>query len=144
MGWLFKSGYSRKELIEDRTKDWERTTDGMTVTTTRLAHCYRGGSFAGVLWTVWERTFTKDGVEAQPTERWIGCDLMRHQKDYGWGYKDMEESMGPYYYSCPQKYLNLVPIEQYGGNEEWRANVQRYHARQQAKRSQRTPDKAAF
>ena len=141
MGWLFKSGYSRKELIEERTKDWERTRDGMTVNTARLAHCYRGGSFAGVLWTVWERTFTKDEVEAQPTERWIGCDLLRYQSD-AWGYKDLDESMHPYYYSCPMKYLNLVPIQQYGGNEEWRAGVERYHARQQAKRKLRTPVKA--
>lgn len=142
MGWLFKSGCSRRELIEERTKNWERTTDGMTVTTKRLAHCYRGGVFAGVLWTVWERSFTKNGTEVQPTERWIACDLMRYQKDYGWGYKDMDEAMHPYYYSCPLKYLNLVPIEQFGGNEEWRANVRRYHARQQAKRLQRTPSKA--
>lgn len=82
MGWLFKGGYSRRDLIEDRTRDWERTIDdGMTVTTTRLAHCYRGGVFAGVLWTVWERTFVNNGVEVKPTERWIGCDLLRHQKD---------------------------------------------------------------
>ncbi len=143
MGWLFRNGYSRKALIEERTKNWERTTpDGMTVTTSRLAHCYRGGVFAGVLWTVWERTFTKNEIEVQPAERWIACDLLRHQRDYGWGYKDMDESMGPYYYSCPLKYLNLVPIEQFGGNEEWRANVRRYHARQQAKRLQSTPSKA--
>jgi hypothetical protein len=144
MGWLFKNGYSRKELIEDRTKDWERTTDGMAVRTTRLAHCYRGGAFAGVLWTVWERTFTRDGVETQPTELWIGCDLLRYQKDFGWGYKDMEESCHPYYYSCPLKYLNLVPIEQFGGHEEWRANVRQYHARQQAKRKLRTPATSVF
>src|SRR5207244_4304144 len=106
MGWLFKEGCSRKELIAERTEDWDRTKDGGTqIKSTCLAHCYRGGSFSGILWSVWERTFTKNGQQAEPTQRWIVCDLMRYQRDYGWGYKDMEESMHPYYYSCPLKYL---------------------------------------
>lgn len=131
-------------MIAERAENWERTTpEGMTVKSVCLAHCYRGGAFSGVLWTAWERTFVKDGTEAEPTERWIGCDLLRYQKDFGWGFKDMEESMHPYYYSCPLKYLSLVPIDQYGGNAEWRENVQRYHARQQAKRRLRTPKSVA-
>jgi hypothetical protein len=113
MGWLFKSGCSRRDLVAERTKDWERTTpEGVSVKTTCLAHCYRGGAFSGVLWTVWGRSFTKDGVEVQNTERWIGCDLLRSQKGFGWGYKDLDESMGPYFYSCPLKYLDLVPIDE--------------------------------
>jgi hypothetical protein len=78
------------------------------------------------------------GQPTQPVERWITCDLLRHRKDYGWGYKDMDESLHPCYYSCPLGYLKMVPIEQYGGNVEWRSGVQAYHARQQKKRS-RTP-----
>jgi len=115
----------------------------MVVKSMCLAHCYRGGAFSGVLWTVWERTFVKDGVEAQQAERWIGCDLLRHQTGFGWGYKDMEESMFPYYFSCPLKYIGMVPIEKFGGHAEWRENVQRYHARQQVKRRMRTPKPVA-
>jgi hypothetical protein len=130
MGWLFTAGTNRRHLIAERTSDWHRQgAGGITVTTTCLAHCYRGGTFSGVLWAVWERTFTKDGQQTQPDERWITCDLLRHQKDYGWGYKDMDESMHPYFYSCPLGYLRMVPIEQYGGNVEWRNGVQAYHAR---------------
>lgn len=114
------------------------TEDGMQVDSVCLAHCYRGGSFSGVLWSVWERTFQRNGTEAQPTERWISCDLMRHERDFGCD-KDMEESMHPYYFSCPMKYLNLVPIEQFGGRADWREAVQRYHAHSQAKRKLRTP-----
>ena len=135
MGWLFRDGCIRRELIEERTKNWERTTeDGTLVKSACLAHCYRGGFGSGVLWTVWERTFTKDGQSVQPTERWIGCDLLRYQRDYGWGYKDMEESMHPYYYSCPLSYLGMVPIDQYGGNAEWREGVKAHHERRRAKR----------
>jgi hypothetical protein len=42
MGWLFKSGCSRRDLIAERTEDWKRTTpEGVVVKTTCLAHCYR-------------------------------------------------------------------------------------------------------
>lgn len=68
----------------------------------------------------------------QPTERWIGCDLLEYSKrDEGWGYKDMDESMHPYYYSCPLSYLDMVPVV---GSEEWRQGVREYHQRQRAKR----------
>jgi len=116
MGWLFKGGYTRRAMIADRTKNWDRTSDdGMLVESACLNHCYRGGIGSGVLWSVWERTFTKEGQLVQATERWIECDLLRYQRGFGWGYKDMEESMHPYYYSCPLSYLELVPIDQFGG-----------------------------
>ena len=52
---------------------------------------------------------------------------------------DMDESMFPFFFSCPLGYLDKVPIDQYGGNHEWREGVRDYHARQKAK--QRTPAK---
>jgi hypothetical protein len=134
MGWLFTRGLSRKDLIRERTQDWERASGEVQIKSTCLAHCYRGGIYSGVLWAVWERTFV--GGE-QPTERWITCDLLRYQKDYGWGYKDLDESMFPYFFSCPLKYLDMVPMEQFGGHAEWRECVKRYHAQQAEKRKQR-------
>jgi hypothetical protein len=133
MGWLFKPGSTRKGLIAERVEGWEHTTpDRTTVTSTCLAHCYRGGHFSGVLWTVWERTFEKNCDQVQPTERWIGCDLFHYSKsDDGWGYKDLEESMHPYFYSCPLRYLEMVPEV---ASEEWRKGVRNYHVRQRTKR----------
>ena len=143
MGWLFTRGMTRKEMIAERSKDWERTSDkGEAVRTTCLAHCYRGGAFSGVLWAVWERVFMKDDQQTRPIERWITCDLLRYQRDYGWGYKDMDESMHPYYYSCPLKYLGMVPIEQFGGNAEWRQGVQEWHKRRKERRLVRAGDTA--
>jgi hypothetical protein len=140
MGWLFTYGTTRKGLIAERAANWERTAeDGMVAKSVCLAHCYRGGIYSGVLWTVWERTFTKEGQQVRPTERWITCDLLRYQQNYGWGYKDMEESMHPFYYSCPLGYLEMVPIDQFGGHAEWREGVKNYHAQQAEKRRQRCP-----
>jgi hypothetical protein len=135
MGWLFPHGASRRSLIEERTKAWERQVGEMLVRTECLKHCFRGGRFRGVLWTVWRRTYVVGQNEVRPEERWIGCDLLQYSReDEGYGYKDMEESMHPYYYSCPLSYLDLVPIDKYGGNQEWREQVIEHHRRQAEKR----------
>jgi len=132
MGWLFTLGQSRKELVERRTMPWQRTQpDGTVVTSTCLAHCYRGCVFSGVLWSVWERTWTKDNQNVQEPERWIGCDLLAYQSGYGWGFKDLDESCGPYYFSCPLGYLAMAPV----ANETWREGVRSFHARLKAKRA---------
>jgi len=136
MGWTYPHGVNRKQLIAQRVEGWERDTDEMLVRSTCLKHCYRGGVFSGVLWTVWERTFTTEDKEVQPTERWIQCDLLRCDRGE-WGYKDMEESMGPYYFSCPLGYLELVPIDRFGGNAEWREEVIEHHRRRAEKRKGR-------
>lgn len=137
MGWLFRLGISRKELIAQNTQGSERTKeDGTVIKLECLAHCYRGGVFSGALWSVWERTFAKDGNQIEPPQRWIVCDLLRYL-DGEWGYKDIEESMHPYFYSSPLKYLDLVPIEQYGGHAEWRDLVRQYHVRITEKRHAR-------
>ena len=142
MGWLFKSGATRRGLIEERRKSWETTSGEMLVKSVCLAHCYRGCAFSGVLWSVRERTFTNNGEEVQPTERWIQCDLLQYQRDYGWGYKDLEEAAHPYYYSCPLKYLNMVPLDRFGGNAEWREEVKLHHQRSAEKRRQKAAAKA--
>lgn len=136
MGWLFRNDLTRKELIADITKDWERQTGEIIVQTECLAKCFRGG-FSGVLWAVWERRFIRDGEDAKPRQRWITCDLIEYRRDSGWGNKMIEESMHPYYYSCPMKYLNMVPIDEFGGNADWRAEVKRHHERRRDKRKSR-------
>ncbi|PHQ34957.1 hypothetical protein [Rhodopirellula bahusiensis] len=137
MGWLFREDITRKELIAERTESWERQSGETIVQSECLAHCFRGCGFSGVLWAVWERRFIKDGEDTEPTQRWITCDLIQYRRDAGFGYKDMDESMGPYYYSCPMKYLNMVPIDRFGGNSGWREMVIDHHQRQREKRKSR-------
>lgn len=119
MGWLFTPGQSRSQLIERliRHDDNERARH------LTLAHCVRGN----VLWTVREVTFktTESGYLPGFPQRYIGCDLMACQRGFGWGYKDMSESMGPCYYHCPLAYLDRVPE----ANAEWRAAVRLWHER---------------
>ena len=136
MGWTYPNGATRQSLIEDRIKSWERDINGITVKATCLASCFRGGRFSGILWAVWEQTFEKDGTQVEAERRWITCDMIGcHSKE--WGYKDMSEACGPFYYSCPLKYLDLVPLDRYGGNSSWRQQVREHHARQREKRQRR-------
>ena len=130
MGWYF--GYfSRDAIIKELTEpsDWVNP-DGKKVERRTLAHCCQGN----VLWSVQENF-----LEGVSQGRWIQCDLMKRYKAPGeeaeWGYKPMEESMHPYYYTCPLKYLDMVPDGSAGVSPEWRAKVRAYHAERKRKLS---------
>lgn len=115
MGWTFSYDNSRREIIARRTQ-------GTTQADGTRWECLRHTAIGNVLWTVWEVT---PGDTTKPASRFIGCDLLASGgKSMGWGYKDMCESMGPCYYTCPLSYLEMVPPR----NEEWRAMVREYHA----------------
>lgn len=43
----------------------------------------------------------------------------------------------PLFFSCPIGYLNMVPIDQYGGEPEWRAQVIKHHENKREKRRSR-------
>lgn len=53
MGWLFRAGGTRRELVDERTRSWATAgPNNMAVSTVCLAHCYRGNLYSGVLWSV--------------------------------------------------------------------------------------------
>ncbi|MBG7441587.1 hypothetical protein [Pseudomonas aeruginosa] len=119
MGWLFSS-HTRAELIRVLTQPEDHAHAHVHV----IAHALRGN----VLWSVTEVTAKTEGVhpEFAPGEpmRYIRCDLL--QRSGGkWGYKAMDESMAPYYYSCPLRYLDMAKELSPG----WREKVRAYHAR---------------
>lgn len=150
MGWYFTDGQNhRSDLIAERVKsrDWTND-DGTVVKMAALKHCYKGGMRSGVLYVVWEQTRTpKTG--APESKRFIEIDLLKYHG--GWGYKDMEESMGPVACSCPLSYLEMVPEQtcqpdcetckkdscsrKWG--RDWRGRVRAYHERKKAEREQR-------
>ena len=133
MGWLVSSTWTRKSLIQERTECWSTKKNSVAegkptyIVSTCLKHCYRGNAFSGVLWGVWEQRLHDTQTDAElKTELFISCDLLRCSRGEDgreWGYKDMEESMGPCYYSCPLGYLEMAPV----ANENWREDVRKYH-----------------
>ena len=134
MGWYFEGWRTRSELIEELTRNSRyRQRNGPTILSTCLAHCYRGGVFSGILWSVREQTLQGGAALAEPAKRWIRCDLLSHGGVWGWGVKSFDEPSGPFYYSCPLGYLRMVPV----ANREWRAGVRTYHRMLKAKRKTR-------
>jgi hypothetical protein len=128
MGWTFTFVRDKAAFVRDRVEGWETINSANeTVRGKCLDHSVRGNS----LWTLWQTSWTKAGEE-QPyrVEKWIGLDRIASDKKEGWGYKDMEESMHPYYYDCPLKFLEQAPEK----SAEWRAGVRAYHAAKKAKR----------
>ena len=119
MGWLFSSR-TRSELIQDLIRPEDTARASVRV----LVHTLRGN----VLWSVSEVTAKTEGIHSDlaPGEsmRYIRCDLL--QRSGGeWGYKAMDESMAPYYYSCPLRYLDMAKELSPG----WREKVRAHHAR---------------
>jgi len=121
MGWLFNCTASKQDIIHKLTKPFE----GKEASSKTIAKCVLGN----VMWSVVEMTAKVDGVcslaAGQPL-RFIALHLLKKSRDSGWGYKDMCESMGPYYYNCPLGYLDMAPEQ----CPEWRAKVRAWHADQ--------------
>lgn len=114
MGTYYHTGATKADIINELTEP--KTVGGRSVCT--LKKCVKGD----VLWAVHERTVsTNEGLQV---DTWIMCYLLRHS-DSGYGYKPIEESAGPFYYSCPLAYLELAEPE----NEDWRSKVREYHKR---------------
>lgn len=101
MGWDGSYSWrSRQDVVKEITET-ETQSNGTKWET--IAHCVRGTVFWGVV------EITKPSGEK---ERFIRCTLIeKHGRgaDAMWMKKDMEESMGVYYYSCPPKYFDMVP-----------------------------------
>lgn len=124
MGWDFTQGASKADIIASLTKEesgdaqqWSNKEQkslplGYRYNRRTLEWSVRGN----VLWTVEEVIRHKNPDE---TTRFIGCYLLSKQRNYGYGYKAMCERAGPYYYSCPLKFLNMVPV----ACQEWRDKV---------------------
>ena len=133
MGWFYTNGSTKKSIIAERisfhsTKNHAiKEGDAYYFEFNCLKHCYRGNNFSGILWTVWKITQKKISDDTQLSIRsYIGCDKLEYSRHDGgaWGYKPMDESMGPCYYSCPLGYLKMVPCV----DKDWRMRVLDYHA----------------
>lgn len=129
MGWYF-SPQSRSELIAELIAP--QVTERASVKV--IAHALRGN----VLWSVAEVTARAEGVhrDLAPGQslRYIRCDLLERSGNQ-WGYKPLDESMHPYYYSCPLSYLDLAPEQ----SADWRAGVRAYHARRRTPTASTAP-----
>ena len=59
-------------------------------------------------------------------------DYRPRDTDYDMGYKDMDESMGPYESECPERILNLLTPTEHENALEWRRRCRENIARKKA------------
>lgn len=116
MGWLFTQGQTRRQLIDHLTRT-EENEHTKWVTLRR----YCSGN---TLYAVQERTVKATGE----VTRFIGVYLMQREQNYGWGYKDMDESCGPCEITCPLGFFDAVP-DPGGYATAWRQRCREAHAR---------------
>jgi len=64
---------------------------------------------------------------------WIGLDLLQGSRGAGWGYKDLDETVGPCAVDCPLAYLDAPHAEREGWAAQWRERVREYHAKKSAR-----------
>lgn len=128
MGWYFTDHGTYQDLIAELTCEeprqpayqWSNEEQksvpvGFDMSRRTLHQALRHESGRDVLWTVEEHIRYTEPVQRTTH---IGCYLLARDRN-GWDYKPMDESMAPYYYSCPLEYLDMAPEV----HREWRQKV---------------------
>jgi len=104
MGWDFRTlPCDKQEIIEECVKS--------ICSMECLKHSVQGNE----LWSVWQK---KDGTR-------VILLFLLASKDRCWGYKEIAEESGPYYYKCPMGFLEMAAV----ANQDWRNKVYEYHDR---------------
>jgi len=119
MGATIFRGYSKQDVIDHVTRFYETDKCVYTTVATYVVD--------NILWAVVELMAKVDGFRGLPSYgnvRIIACYLLGNESGSGWGYKDLEESMSPYHYSCPLPFLSMAPEK----SPEWRTKVRTWHA----------------
>lgn len=107
MGWTFSTQWPDKSAMIKHLCDEQ-------VLYTTIAKCVRGSA----LYAVHEAKSKASGSWTRIIAVYLlGSDVKRGG---GWGYKDMDESMGPTVADCPPKYFELVPEVPNGYALAWR------------------------
>lgn len=74
--------------------------------------------------------------------------LFRNNRKDGFGYKDMDETMGPFQVNCPLRILKLLSPTDHEYANKWREGVRAYHAERRTqegkKRSLKVGDRIRF
>jgi hypothetical protein len=120
MGWTYGSDWTSKQEIVDHCIDWGDKF-------TKLDHAVRGNH----LWVL-----IQYGEGDRKGDVFVALYLL--QKDgREWGYKDMDDTCGPYYYDCPLSYIKRTIESGRTPRQttlEWHEKVKLHHATKAVKR----------
>lgn len=123
MGWLYKWACpTRKHIVDDlvgqySTNGWEILEKGSTAYGRRLWMCMRHPQSNG-------------------GKSFVVLFLLGSSDGY-WGYKDIDETMGPYQWDCPAKVLDAADPPANEWATKWRAIVRQTHAERRERAAKR-------
>ena len=117
MGWLFSPSWATRADLVRHLRRPERFGDRLEL----VRACVTGSHH----WYLVRERAT--GLH------WIGLDLLQSGRGDGWGYKDLDESVGPTACDCPLAYLAAPHADRDGWAAQWRERVRAYHAARQAR-----------
>lgn len=118
MGWT--TGWHSKEQVIEHCLDWGSKFNS-------LAHTVRGNR-------LWVLKQYNEGERAG--EVFVALYLISNSKGE-WGYKDLDDSVGPYYFDCPLSYIEKTIKSGRKLSEwtvEWHEKVRAHHKASKAKR----------
>ncbi len=129
MGWTFKRDASKADIIRECLESWDNTvteenkayTDKPLGTRIR-SEVLRYRVIGNNLWAVRETTYTAPDGKTEK-RLWIALSLLDREPGYGWGHKDLDESMGPAETNCPVEFLDAVPLPEGPYAAKWREEV---------------------
>lgn len=125
MGWLFLYECDTKASVREHIlRDLTRTTEHGDSKV--LKHRTVGNH----LWVAYEGI---GAAEKKPMRAVIL--FLLGKSDGNWGYKDIDESMGPCEVDCPESIIKAVGPTEYKYAVEWRKKVAEHHAAKKAKRN---------
>lgn len=117
MGWLFSPSWATRADLVRHLRRPERFGDRLEL----VRACVTGSHH----WYLVRERAT--GLH------WVGLDLLQSGRGDGWGYKDLDESVGPCAVDCPLAYLAAPHADRHGWALQWRERVRAYHADRQAR-----------
>ena len=116
MGWLFTLKATKADIIKQVTEVRQYESKGVRYESKAI----KKKLVKDVLYALFERHNLTKPQEAP--ERFIMVFLLEKCTDEGfkgWGYKDMDESMHPFYYDCPTSWFKLAKCPNESA-EAWR------------------------
>jgi len=126
MGWSFCSRYGKedkKAFIKNTIKSWENEKAKVEI--------LKQTTLGNVVWSVAKVT------RPDKTYNIILCDLLKYDKNLGWGNKSMDESGYPFRYSCPISFLKLAPVPYNEMARDWRKIVIEEHEKKKNIKTQK-------
>lgn len=123
MGWLCYDINTNPKVEMDRVYNWDSKDENgnLTKKVSVLRSCVKGSHYYAA---VKVENFINNTEQITAV-----CCLTyynpRVKKDYNFGYKSMDETMGPFMYSCPETILNLLTPTDNKCALEWREACRR-------------------